>query len=327
MSRGMRTAIAAWLITAVYYFYQYTLRSAPAVMMPQLSDAFGLGTLGVASLVGLFYYGYSPFSLVAGVAMDRLGPRMVVPLGAAAVGVGALLFATGNSQMASAGRLLQGAGGVFALIGAVYIATTNFPPSRAATLIGVDPDVRHGRRLRRTIRRRSADRVRRLLAGVLGRDGRRRPRHRRCSLDAPAQRGSRRAARRLDEGRHARPDRRVSQSAIDSLRDDRRAAVHSDHHLRHDLGRPLPAGSTRARLRQRGDQVVDGAGRVDHRLPGARPALGPDRPPQAGDRRERAGALRVPGVHPLRRPRDVSAVRPRPRRRDSSRAPRCCPTR
>jgi MFS family permease len=137
MSREMRTAIAAWLITAVYYFYQYTLRSAPAVMMPQLSDAFGLGTLGVASLVGLFYYGYSPFSLVAGVAMDRLGPRLVVPLGAAAVGVGALLFATGNSQMASAGRLLQGAGGVFALIGAVYIATTNFPPSRAATLIGL----------------------------------------------------------------------------------------------------------------------------------------------------------------------------------------------
>ncbi len=137
MSQAMRAAVAAWLMTAVYYFYQYTLRSAPAVMMPQLSDAFSLSALGVASLVGLFYYGYSPFSLVAGVAMDRLGPRMVVPLGAAAVGVGALLFATGNSQMASAGRLLQGAGGVFALIGAVYIATTNFPPSRAATLIGL----------------------------------------------------------------------------------------------------------------------------------------------------------------------------------------------
>jgi MFS family permease len=31
---------------------------------------------------------------------------------------------------------LQGAGGVFALIGAAYLATTNFPASRAATLIG-----------------------------------------------------------------------------------------------------------------------------------------------------------------------------------------------
>ena len=31
---------------------------------------------------------------------------------------------------------MQGAGGVFALVGAAYIATTNFPASRAATLIG-----------------------------------------------------------------------------------------------------------------------------------------------------------------------------------------------
>ena len=121
---------------AVYYFFQYTLRSAPAVMMPQLSDAFGMTATAVASMVGLFYYGYSPFSLVAGAAMDGLGPRKVVPLGAAAVGVGSLLFATGDTTIASIGRFLQGAGGVFALVGAAYIATTNFPASRAATLIG-----------------------------------------------------------------------------------------------------------------------------------------------------------------------------------------------
>ena len=131
-----RTAAIAWLVAAVYYFYQYVLRSAPSVMMPQLSEAFGLEALGVASLVGLFYYGYSPFSLVAGVALDRLGPRRVIPVGAAIVGVGALLFASGNTAAASLGRILQGAGGVFALVGAVYIATQNFPASRAATLAG-----------------------------------------------------------------------------------------------------------------------------------------------------------------------------------------------
>ena len=136
MSKGIRAAGVAWLITAVYYFYQYTLRSAPAVMMPQLSEAFSLSAMGVASLAGLFYWGYSPFSLVAGVLMDRIGPRRVVPIGAAAVGVGALLFASGHSELASLGRLLQGAGGVFALIGAVYIATKSFPASMAATLIG-----------------------------------------------------------------------------------------------------------------------------------------------------------------------------------------------
>src|ERR1043165_7146554 len=134
--RSVRLATVAWLLTAVYYFYQYSMRSAPAVMMPQLSEAFGLSALGVASIVGLFYYGYSPFSLVAGAAMDRFGPRRLVPFAAVAVGIGAFLFASGQSQIASVGRFIQGAGGVFALVGAIYIATKNFPASQAATLIG-----------------------------------------------------------------------------------------------------------------------------------------------------------------------------------------------
>ena len=134
--RSVRIAVAAWVLTAIYYFYQYTLRSAPAVMMPELSNAFGITPVAVASIVALFYYGYSPFSLVAGAAMDRLGPRRLLPGAAAVVGIGALLFATGQTQVASIGRFLQGAGGVFALVGAIYIATKNFSPAKAATLIG-----------------------------------------------------------------------------------------------------------------------------------------------------------------------------------------------
>ena len=135
-SVAVRMAVVAWILTAVYYFYQYALRSAPAVMMPDLSNAFGITPLGVAAIVGLFYYGYSPFSLVAGATMDRIGPRRLLPGAAAVVGIGALLFATGNSQLAGVGRFLQGAGGVFALVGAIYIASKNFAPSKAATLIG-----------------------------------------------------------------------------------------------------------------------------------------------------------------------------------------------
>src|ERR1700756_4953364 len=132
----VKIAAIGWLVAAVYYFFQYVLRSAPSVMMPQLSTAFGMNLVGVASIVGLFYYGYSPFSLVAGAGMDRLGPRKVVPIAAAAAGVGALLFATGNGTAGSVGRLLQGAGGAFAPVGAIYIASKYFPPSQAATLIG-----------------------------------------------------------------------------------------------------------------------------------------------------------------------------------------------
>jgi MFS family permease len=105
-------------------------------MMPQLSQAFDLSALGLASLVGLFYYGYSPFSLVAGAALDRLGPRRVMPVAAAIISLGALLFAIGSGDMPGVGRLLQGVGSAFVSVGTIYLASHNFPPSQAATLIG-----------------------------------------------------------------------------------------------------------------------------------------------------------------------------------------------
>ena len=135
-SKISATAIGAWLLVAVYYFYQYALRSAPSVMMPQLTGAFGVSALGVSAIVGMFYYGYSPFSLVAGATMDRFGAKRVIPVGAALVGIGSLMFGTGNVTAANVGRFLQGAGGAFALIGAVYLITKNFPASVAASLIG-----------------------------------------------------------------------------------------------------------------------------------------------------------------------------------------------
>jgi len=134
--KGSAAIWIAWLLAAIYYFYQYVLRSAPAVMMPQLSEAFGLSSAAIASLLGLFYYAYAAFSLVAGVSIDRIGARIVIPGGAFLTGAGALLFGMDNLAIAEVGRFLQGGGGVFALIGAVYIVSRNFPASRAATLIG-----------------------------------------------------------------------------------------------------------------------------------------------------------------------------------------------
>src|ERR1043166_4692398 len=100
-------AIGAWLLVAVYYFYQYALRSAPSVMMPQLTDAFSVNPLDVYAIVGMFYYGYSPFSLVAGTSMDRFGAKRVIPIGAAVVRIGAILFGAGNVTAANVGRFLQ----------------------------------------------------------------------------------------------------------------------------------------------------------------------------------------------------------------------------
>jgi len=70
-NRLFSAAAIAWTVASLFYFYQYVLRAAPSVMMPQLGETFGLTAAGLAALLGLFYYGYAPFSLVAGVTIDQ----------------------------------------------------------------------------------------------------------------------------------------------------------------------------------------------------------------------------------------------------------------
>lgn len=128
--------IAAWAICVIFYFLQYALRSAPGVMVPELTSSFGLSALGVSSLIGLYYYTYSTFAIVSGACFDRYGPKYVVPIGLVLLAIGAVLFGLGISAAAEAGRLLQGAGSAFAFTGAVYLAAHGLPGRYLATAIG-----------------------------------------------------------------------------------------------------------------------------------------------------------------------------------------------
>ncbi len=47
--------VAAWAFCLLFYFAQYAVRSAPSVMIPELTAVFGLPALGLSSLLGLYY--------------------------------------------------------------------------------------------------------------------------------------------------------------------------------------------------------------------------------------------------------------------------------
>lgn len=128
--------IAAWAFCLLFYFVQYAVRSAPSVMLPELTHAFGLTALGVSSLLGLYYYTYSVFAIVAGASLDRWGAKYTIPIGVFFLAVGIFMFGVGIGWMANVGRLLQGAGAAFAFVGAVYLATHGFPARYLATAIG-----------------------------------------------------------------------------------------------------------------------------------------------------------------------------------------------
>jgi MFS family permease len=136
-STATRAFAIAWVCSLAFYFLEYAVRSAPAVMMPELSKGFGVSVLDVSQILGTYYYTYSTTSLICGLLLDRFGAKFVVPAGLTILGVGCMVFALPNPAAGDAGRLLQGAGSAFAFTGAVYLASRGLSAARLATAIGV----------------------------------------------------------------------------------------------------------------------------------------------------------------------------------------------
>jgi MFS family permease len=132
-----RAFMIAWVFTVVFYFLEYAVRSSPAVMIPELESSFHTTALGISAILGAYYYTYSTMSLVAGAALDHLGAKRTVPVGAAILGIGCLFFSGGSVMAGDVGRLLQGAGSAFAFTGAVYLAAHGFSARYFATAVGI----------------------------------------------------------------------------------------------------------------------------------------------------------------------------------------------
>lgn len=128
--------IVAWALCLLFYFLQYAIRSAPGVMIPELTAAFGLTTLGVSALLGMYYYTYAGFALISGASLDRFGAKLPIFIGLLATAAGSVLFGMGSMLSAEGGRLLQGAGSAFAFTGAVYLAVHGFSAKWLATAVG-----------------------------------------------------------------------------------------------------------------------------------------------------------------------------------------------
>jgi MFS family permease len=131
-----RYFIIAWTLGLAFNFLDYVTRSAPAVMLPDLEQAFGVTTLGLVAIIGTYYYTYSTVSLVAGISFDRLRAKYSLLAGTVVLGLGCLLFYFPNQGAGYPGRLLQGMGYASAFPGCVYLASRGFSAGSLATAIG-----------------------------------------------------------------------------------------------------------------------------------------------------------------------------------------------
>ena len=70
-----RGFIIAWAFTVIFYFLEYAVRSSPSVMIAGLEAHLATTAVGIAAILGVYYYTYSTMSLVAGAALDHFGAK------------------------------------------------------------------------------------------------------------------------------------------------------------------------------------------------------------------------------------------------------------
>lgn len=135
-NRSLRWII--WFLAAFFYFYEYLLRVAPNVMVPELMQAFKLNATELGVLTAAFLLIYAPMQLPVGILMDRYGARNLLTFASLGCGIGAILFgAAQDLQIAYIGRILIGVSSSFAFVGMVYICSHWFEKNKRASLVGL----------------------------------------------------------------------------------------------------------------------------------------------------------------------------------------------
>ena len=125
-----------WSFCALFFFYAFVLRVAPAVMVEELMREFTVGAAILGYLSATYLYIYAALQIPLGLVVDKYGLRGVVAGACAVCGIGSIVFSLAeNVYVAYLGRGLVGAGAAFSFVGALNMAARWFP-SRFAVLGG-----------------------------------------------------------------------------------------------------------------------------------------------------------------------------------------------
>jgi nitrate/nitrite transporter NarK len=132
------TVVALVATCAGIYVASQFLRNSVGVIAPDLARELTLTASEIGLLSSLFFLVFAAAQLPLGIALDRFGPKACI-LGPVSLAVaGSLLFsaAEGFAGLLAA-RILMGLGCAALLMGPLALYARWFPPSRFATLLGI----------------------------------------------------------------------------------------------------------------------------------------------------------------------------------------------
>jgi len=122
---------------ALGYYLSYLLRTVNAVISPAITGELGLTAAQLGLLTSMYFLAFGLAQIPVGIALDRYGPRRVESALLLLTGLGAVLFALGDS-IAGLGlaRALIGLGVSACLMGALKGFALWYPPERQSSMTG-----------------------------------------------------------------------------------------------------------------------------------------------------------------------------------------------
>ena len=131
-------ACFTWLLTSLFYSFQFFLRSSPNAMSTTLMDHFSIGIQDLGLFSAMYYIPYSFLQVPVGIALDVWGPKRILRIGTLVCIAGALLFPFSPTfTWALLARFLIGAGAAASFIGSIRMNSLWFSPQYLAFSIGL----------------------------------------------------------------------------------------------------------------------------------------------------------------------------------------------
>jgi MFS family permease len=133
-----RPAARGWLIAVAVYFLAVFHRSSLGVAGLLAEHRFGITGAQLSVFVVLQIGVYAAMQIPTGVLVDRYGPRRLLVVAAALMGLGQLLFAVAPSYgVALLARALLGCGDAMTFVSVLRFAALHFSPRRYPVLVAL----------------------------------------------------------------------------------------------------------------------------------------------------------------------------------------------
>ncbi len=131
-----------WLLASFFYAYQYILRVTPSVLMSDLLTKFHVNAEQFGQFSGIYYIGYAAMHIPIGILLDRVGPKIILPLSILLSVLGMMPLIYSNEwAYPTLGRLLIGMGSSGAILGVFKIIRMGFGDANFNRMLGISATI------------------------------------------------------------------------------------------------------------------------------------------------------------------------------------------